>query len=70
MLHGANYSTCGWSQEQKRNEKNLYVLVVGAISVMNLHDVYLLYEQKYQVDNRNVHCFKKDLRFLRVGSSE
>ena len=55
MLHGANYSTCGWSQEQKRNEKNLYVFVVGAISVMNLHDVYLLYEQKYQVDNRNVH---------------
>ena len=52
---GANYSTCGWSQEQKRNEKNLYVLVVGAISVMNLHDVYLLYEQKYHVDNRNVH---------------
>ena len=45
MLHRANYSTCGWSQEQKRNETNLYVLVVGAISVMNLHDVYLLYEQ-------------------------
>ena len=41
--------------KNKRNEKNLYVLVVGAISVMNLHDVYLLYEQKYQVDNRNVH---------------
>ena len=29
--------------------------MVGAISVMNLHDIYLLYEQKYQVDNKNVH---------------